>query len=81
MIIITNYASESEQFATSLSHEDLTDMFSKGAKVSAVYPEMDSDKQKVSWIAEPSALRTISAYCKKHGHLFLAINFVLSRFN
>jgi len=75
MIIITNYMSESQQFATSLSHEQLSDMSSNGAKMSATYPEMDSENQKVSWIAEPSALRSIAKYCDKHGHLFMSISY------
>lgn len=81
MIIITNYSSESQQFVTSLSHEQLTDMFHKGAAMSATYPDMDSDMQKISWIAEPSALKSIAKYCDEHGHLFLSVNFAPHTFH
>lgn len=74
MIIVQNYVCQSELYVTTLNHEQVFDLFF-GEKCSAAYPNYDSSKDKTHWIAEPSVIRNMDAFCKEHGHLFKKANF------
>lgn len=71
MIIIQNYVRQSEMFITTLSHEQVEEVF-LSERCSAFIPG-NNNNQITHWVAEPSAIREIEGFCNLHGHLFQSV--------
>lgn len=73
MIIIQNYMNQSELYVTTLTHEQISELF-LDAKCSAFYPGMPGEVKMTHWVAEPSKIREMELFCDEKGHFFKKVS-------